>query len=160
MFLSVHNDTEIWRLKLSSEKVSATDQNHFFHEMLGLTKVVVTNVSNLDLTFDSRWNTLSPYQASVVSRMLVTMMMMMEGQDVNAQVAIRIFYIGHRTAFLQRTACMHILLSAGEGNTTGPIDWGMAFHDHLTPEMMSLLKRSSVEVLTGQMHWFFLRLYL
>ena len=55
--------------------------------------------------------------------MLVTMMMMMmEGQDVNAQVAIRIFYIGHRTAFLQRTACMHILLSAGEGNTTGPID--------------------------------------
>ena len=112
-------------------------QNHFFHEMLGLTKVVVTNVSNLDLTFDSRWNTLSPYQASVLSRMLVTMMMMMmEGQDVNAQVAIRIFYIGHRTAFLQRTACMHILLSAGEGNTTGPIDWGMAFHDHLTPEMM------------------------
>ena len=57
--------------------------------------------------------------------MLVTMMMMMmEGQDVNAQVAIRIFYIGHRTAFLQRTACMHILLSAGEGKnhgTTGPI---------------------------------------
>ena len=32
--------------------------------------------------------------------------------------------------------------------------------DSRDDEMTSLLKRSSVEVLTGQMHWFFLRLYL
>ena len=40
----------------------------YTHEIRCLTKVVVTNWTNLDLTFDTLWNTLSPYRPSVPLR--------------------------------------------------------------------------------------------